>query len=254
MDHENGNSDAGSISAHRDDMQGISPDRILIAGDSAGGGLTVALLLALRDLRLPLPAGAITLSPWLDQTSSSTSATANSTTDYLPNPDIIGKVDKPWWQTDVNVEHFYVRQRSLLTCPYVSPLWATDLSGLPPILMQVGGAERFKDEVMQFAQHAVLLPQARPNSSGNSLRLGRTASIVRMPTSVRLEVYEEMPHVWACFPNMPATRVSQARAAKFIHSCLTASPQLYPEYLQIAPDGELLQHSLLPLDTIHQTR
>jgi acetyl esterase/lipase len=137
IDTENNGSDSGSISLlhHREDRQGVSPDRVIIAGDSAGGGLTVALLLALRDLGLPLPAGATTLSPWLDQTSSSASATSPSISDFIPNLNVIDAVGNTWWQSTAGHEHFYVRQRSLLTCPYVSPLWATDLSGLPPILL-----------------------------------------------------------------------------------------------------------------------
>ncbi|RKP28191.1 Alpha/beta hydrolase fold-3, partial [Syncephalis pseudoplumigaleata] len=132
---EQAGSDAGSIFPPRDDVPGIPPERIIVAGDSAGGGLAIALLLALRDLHLPMPAGATTLSPWLDQSGSSTGADTNSASDFLPNPHVIDEVNTPWWQSDADREHFYVRQRALLTCPYVSPLWANDLSGLPPILL-----------------------------------------------------------------------------------------------------------------------
>jgi acetyl esterase/lipase len=62
----------------------IDPNKIVIAGDSAGGGLTFALLLAIRDGQLPLPAGGMTLSAWLDLTHSLPSIMTNIMTDYLP--------------------------------------------------------------------------------------------------------------------------------------------------------------------------
>lgn len=62
----------------------IDPKKIVIAGDSAGGGLTFALLLAIRDGQLPLPAGGMTLSAWLDLTHSLPSIMTNIMTDYLP--------------------------------------------------------------------------------------------------------------------------------------------------------------------------
>ncbi|KAI9480961.1 MAG: Alpha/Beta hydrolase protein [Benjaminiella poitrasii] len=66
------------------DIHPIDPKKIVISGDSAGGGLTFALLIAIRDSGLPAPAGAMTLSPWLDLTHSLPSITSNIMTDYLP--------------------------------------------------------------------------------------------------------------------------------------------------------------------------
>ncbi|KAI8984464.1 Alpha/Beta hydrolase protein [Mycotypha africana] len=65
-------------------IQPISPEKIVVSGDSAGGGLTFALLIAIRDAKLPAPAGAMTLSPWVDLTHSFPSIMTNIATDYLP--------------------------------------------------------------------------------------------------------------------------------------------------------------------------
>ena len=64
----------------------IAPGAIAIAGDSAGGGLTMATLLSLRDRQLPLPACAVGLSPWVDLLVSHGSWSENALTDYLPLP------------------------------------------------------------------------------------------------------------------------------------------------------------------------
>ncbi|KAI8080791.1 Alpha/Beta hydrolase protein [Gilbertella persicaria] len=64
--------------------QPVDPKKIVVAGDSAGGGLTFALLMAIRDAGLPAPAGAMTLSPWMDLTHSLPSILSNIMTDYLP--------------------------------------------------------------------------------------------------------------------------------------------------------------------------
>jgi monoterpene epsilon-lactone hydrolase len=99
------------------------PERIAFGGDSAGGGLTVATLLYLRDNGMALPKCAICLSPWLDLTMSGESQTTNS----------LGDVDP--------------------STPYASPIFA-DLKGLPPVYVQVGTAELLLDDSLRFAQKA----------------------------------------------------------------------------------------------------
>jgi len=139
--------------------QAIAPEQIVIAGDSAGGGLTIALLLALRDAHLPLPAGAMGLSPWLDLTLSGATMTVNQTTDYL-NRDVLRASAR-----------MYGNGRDLRE-PLLSPLYA-DLAGLPPLLIQAGSAEMLLDDSRRFAQRA------------------RAAGV-----DVQLEVFEHMVHVW----------------------------------------------------------
>ncbi|RKP07414.1 hypothetical protein THASP1DRAFT_24432 [Thamnocephalis sphaerospora] len=230
---------------------GVSPSRVLLAGDSAGGGLVMALLLALRDADLPLPAGGIGFSPWVDLTGSMPSIKTNGATDYLPMPTVLEEAGARFnlWP---GRDHFYATERRLLKSPYVSPMWATDLTGLPPLLVQVGGAERLRDEGIRFAHRTA----SRDHDGASPGSLGTPSSLesdyaehrtprLRLPTTVRLEVYDDMPHVWHCFPNMPANRVSLTRATDFVRACLDAPEELISEHLRIAPTGELLVHESL---------
>lgn len=140
-------------------QQGIHPGQIVVAGDSAGGGLTIALLLALRDAGLPLPAGAVCLSPWFDLSLCSESIRANVNNDYL-NPQILRSAAQA-----------YLAGRDPHAA-LASPLYA-DLHNLPPLLIQAGMAEMLLDDSKRFARHA-------------------TASGV----DVELELWENMVHVW----------------------------------------------------------
>jgi len=112
--------------------QGVAPRRLVVAGDSAGGGLALALLLRLRDQGDPLPAGAALLCPWVDLGCSRESVARNAPTDVLH-----AGMLRTWsahYRGDVDPRH-----------PWVSPVHA-DLHGLPPLLIQTGGAETLLDE------------------------------------------------------------------------------------------------------------
>jgi monoterpene epsilon-lactone hydrolase len=116
---------------------GADPDRLIFAGDSAGGNLTLALLLAARESKLPLPALALALSP---------------ATDFDTDP--IGNADFDW------IEKRMLEQWADWFCdsaerrnPLVSPLWA-NLRGLPPIYIQAGRAEILYDSIQAFADRA----------------------------------------------------------------------------------------------------
>lgn len=139
--------------------QGVKPAQITVAGDSAGGGLTIALLLALRDAGVPLPAGAICLSPWFDLTLSGATMATNESTDYL-NFDVL-HASAQMYAHGGDLRH-----------PLISPLYA-DLAGLPPLLIQAGSAEMLLDDSRRFAQRA------------------REAGV-----DVQFEVWEHMVHVW----------------------------------------------------------
>ncbi len=139
--------------------QGLAPEQVVLAGDSAGGGLSIALLLALREAGMPLPAGVVAISPWLDLTLSGETLAVNASTDFL-NSDIL-RTTASMYSAGHDAHD-----------PLISPLYA-DLSGLPPLLIQAGSAE-------------ILLDDSR--------RLGTRAQAAGV--DVALEVYEHMVHVW----------------------------------------------------------
>ncbi len=115
--------------------------RILIGGDSAGGGLTLSTLMALRDAGGPLPVAGLCISPWVDLTMSGASYVENDRLDFISAPGTLGD--------------FAARYAGALplTDPRVSPLHG-ELTGLPPLLIQAGGAEVFRDEAVAFAERA----------------------------------------------------------------------------------------------------
>ncbi|GAA3925138.1 alpha/beta hydrolase [Hymenobacter algoricola] len=124
--------------------QGFRPHDIIVAGDSAGGGLTLALLLALRDQHEPLPAAAVGLSPWTDLVLSTATIrrVAHQELQLLEALTI-----RSWgkeYAAAVPLEH-----------PLVSPSQA-DLHDLPPLLLQVSDAEVLCDDVLGFAGKARL--------------------------------------------------------------------------------------------------
>ncbi len=120
--------------------QGISPANIVIVGELAGGGLCLALLLAIRDLGLPLPAAGVALSPWTDLKCTGGSYQTNARADIST----LGS-----W----NVWSKYYAGDNDPALPWISPLYG-DLHGLPPIMIQVGDAEILLDDAVRFAQKA----------------------------------------------------------------------------------------------------
>ncbi|CAL9563914.1 Carboxylesterase NlhH [Streptomyces sp. enrichment culture] len=126
--------------AHTGEL-GIDPGRIVVAGASAGGGLTAALTLLMRDRGEPAPAGQILVCPMLDDRDTTVSGhqmaglgvwdrTSNNTGWSALLGDLRGGPD---------------------VSPYAAPARAADLSGLPPLLIDVGSAETFRDEVVTYA-------------------------------------------------------------------------------------------------------
>jgi acetyl esterase/lipase len=119
---------------------GTDPGNLVIAGDSAGGNLTLALLLAARDSNLPPPALAIALSPPTDFETEYASMVSNQHFDWIEK-----RMLMQWagWYCDPS------QRRD----PLVSPLWA-DLRGLPPIYIQAGRAEILYDSIQALADRA----------------------------------------------------------------------------------------------------
>lgn len=120
--------------------EGLDGPRLVLAGDSSGGGLVLATLLAARGLGLPLPAGAVLLSPWVDLTFSGASLRRNEESCYLVRASL-----------DV-YRRAYLGEGDPRE-PLASPLFA-DLRGLPPLLVQAGAGEMLRDEVEALCRAA----------------------------------------------------------------------------------------------------
>lgn len=151
--------------------QGISPGNIAVAGDSAGGGLAIATLLALRDAGEPLPAAGIGISPWVDMEGTGESMTTRAAVDPVVQKEGLLGMAK-LYLGDADPKN-----------PLAAPLHA-DLAGLPPLLLQVGDAETLLDDSTRLAERA------------------RAAGV-----DVTLKVWDEMPHVWHLFaPILPEGR------------------------------------------------
>jgi len=158
---------------------GIAADSIVIAGDSAGGGLALATLLALRDAGEPLPAACVCLSPWTDLDGTGESAQPGAVAD----PMIDGKALRATGQ-------IYLGGADART-PLGSPLYG-DLAGLPPLLVLVGTREVLLDDSTRLAERA------------------RAAGV-----EVELEVWADLIHVWPIFPDLPESHDALARIAEF---------------------------------------
>src|SRR5690606_2652253 len=121
--------------------QGIDPARTVIAGDSAGGGLTLATLVALRDAGDPMPAAGVCLSPWADLTQSGATMEEKADVDPMVHAQDLDRWTKAY------------AGGADPASPSISPLFA-DLSGLPPLLIEVGTAEVLLDDARRVAARA----------------------------------------------------------------------------------------------------
>jgi len=144
--------------------QGIEPGSIALAGDSAGGGLTAATLVALRDAGGPLPAAAAMMSPWVDLEASGDSFESRKHVDPMVRRRLIHGQTRT-----------YLGDKGSLRDPLASPLHA-DLRSLPPLLIQVGDHETLLDDARSFTEKA--------RGAGGD---------------VTLEVWDEMIHVFQLF-------------------------------------------------------
>lgn len=120
--------------------QGVSSSNIVFAGDSAGGGLCLATLLALRDQDIPLPAAAVAISPWTDLKCTGASYRGNAKKCLSP--------EGTWTAFS---KHYVGNHDPGL--PWISPLYG-NLRGLPPIMIYVGGDEILRDDSVRFAAKA----------------------------------------------------------------------------------------------------
>lgn len=175
-----------SVSAYRCLLdQKLEARNIVFAGDSAGGGLCLATLLALKEQSLPLPAGTIALSPWTDVTNSGESWKTNAHVDSLT-----------WKESQILFSRFYAGRRNPAD-PLISPLFG-DLTDLPPLLIFVGGHEMMLSDSTRFAKKA------------------RNAGV-----DVTLRIGEGLFHCYpACSPLFPEARLAMAEISDFIRKCL----------------------------------
>jgi acetyl esterase/lipase len=120
--------------------QGIAPEKICIVGESAGGGLCLATLLALRDQDIPLPAAAVAMSPWTDLTLSGESCRTKANVCLSPRG--MSQVCSRYYAGDYDPR-----------LPWISPLFG-DLHGLPPLYISIGEYETLLDDSTRFAAKA----------------------------------------------------------------------------------------------------
>ena len=118
---------------------GVQPEHLVVVGDSAGGGLVLALLVKLAQAALPQPAGAVLISPWLDLTLSGDSYTRNAQADFMESRDLL-----------LEMRQYYLGAQDPRS-PLVSPLFA-DVSGLPPLLVYAGSDELLVDDAIRLAE------------------------------------------------------------------------------------------------------
>ncbi|KAF9917044.1 hypothetical protein FBU30_001032 [Linnemannia zychae] len=189
---------------------GFDPKNVTIAGDSAGGGLTIALMMYQRDHGLTTVSKALLLSPWLDLTMSCESWETNSM-DYLPGP--------PRREHKFNPISFYCsgkdKMKTMARHPYISPLWGS-LEGLPPMLIQCGEAERLRDECILFTYKAggSLGRSSRlPFQLETNLRKGDQKDTMNQ---VELDMYPGMVHVFQAIPFLPETDLALQRMLEFM--------------------------------------
>jgi epsilon-lactone hydrolase len=121
--------------------EGHHPERVVIAGDSSAGGLTVAAMLKLRDGGAALPAGGVPISPWVDLACTGETLETNATADLTATKASLQRMAGQYLQGED--PH----------TPLASPLYA-DLSGIPPLLVVVGGAEALLDDSVRLSRSA----------------------------------------------------------------------------------------------------
>src|SRR5438445_2668452 len=166
--------------------RGIKPARIAIAGDSAGGGLVVAAMLAIRDAGLPQPGCGWCISPWVDMEAAGETMSTKAAAD--PMVQRAGILD---------MAGLYLNGADPRS-PLAAPIYA-DLTGLAPLLIQVGAAETLLDDAIRLA-----------NVAG--------AADVR----VDLQIWPEMIHVWHLFhPELKAGLRAIEQGGSFVHDMMT---------------------------------
>jgi acetyl esterase/lipase len=168
--------------------QGLAPQHIAVAGESAGGGLVIAMLVSLREMGLPLPACTWCSSPWVDLEMSGGTMATKAAVDPL--------IQRPYLEQLAAAYLHGADPRG----PMVSPIHA-DLRGLPPMLIQVGSAETLLDD---------------------AVRLAGVAGAADVPTTLR--IWPDMIHAWHLFyQQLEGGRQALAEVGAFMRAHLMAA-------------------------------
>jgi acetyl esterase/lipase len=168
---------------------GIRPSGVILAGDGSGGGLAFAVLLAIRNAGLPMPAGILAMSPWADLSLSGWSLLQNQKTDAAMH-----------WEILFQCARHYLR-KSNPSDAYASPAFA-NLKDFPPIMVHAGAIEILRDDAS---------------------KLGDRAADAGTPVSV--EIYDGMGHLFQADAKANEAKVSLARLGQFIRA-KTAAAQI----------------------------
>ncbi|KVE37741.1 alpha/beta hydrolase [Burkholderia sp. TSV86] len=161
--------------------EGVTSDRIVVGGDSSGGGLALALLLALRDAGEPMPAGAVLFSPWTDLAATGASLKANDEADVMLSAAAVANFSR-YYLGSTPADH-----------PIASPLYG-EYSGLPPLLIQASDTEVLLDDAARVAEKA------------------RSANV-----AVDFKVWRRLPHAWPTLtPYLPEAKAAVREATDFI--------------------------------------
>jgi acetyl esterase/lipase len=170
-----------------------SARELFVAGDSAGGGLTLMLIAWARDTGLRAANGAIAISPGLDMTFSSPTVKSNLKTDRVLGPSLEWFLKIP---RSIRLLIIWAINRTLPPNPLISPIFG-DLSGLPPVLVQASEAEMMLGDARRYVNKA------------------RAAG-----SSAELETWPETLHVWHLFePILPEAREAFERIGRFVERC-----------------------------------
>lgn len=162
---------------------GVDPTRALVAGDSAGGGLAAAMLLRLKEDGVDMPAGAALFSPWVDLTCSGQSYETRAQADPMFSTKTMRSTSRSYCGA---------HEASL---PLISPIFA-DLSGISPLLIQVGDAEILLDDARRLHDAAV-------NAGVNST----------------IQIFDDAFHVFQAFPALPEASEALDQVAEFSDAC-----------------------------------
>ncbi len=161
-------------------LKTTAPGKLFVAGDSAGAGLALACLLSARTQQLPMPAGALLFSPWVDLSCSGQSMQTMAQADVMFNPDSLPKAAQ-----------IYLQGRDA-TDPLASPLFA-DLTGLPPLLIFASNTEVLLDDARRLHDKAI--------AAG---------------VQSRLELRSGVPHAWPTMLILPEARACLRETGQFV--------------------------------------
>nr|XP_019009141.1 lipase/esterase [Kwoniella pini CBS 10737]OCF47922.1 lipase/esterase [Kwoniella pini CBS 10737] len=237
----------------------ILPTNIIMMGDSAGAGMVISLLILIREMGLPMPAGASLVSPWVDLTHSMPSIGGWDGGDFIPSSGFHYKPSCAWppltgdgvtvTMPDGSEKHFDEQiqmycPNNLLTHPLVSPVNQGSLGGLCPLLIMGGGGELLRDEIMYIA-HKTASPTTYPPGSLTLSQYPDQAGLVDkyQPTKVHLQIYEGCCHV---VPTLSWTRSSKymyRAAANFNIWAFTAAQKAVKRKLHHERSHHSLKHT-----------